>query len=82
MFTVQDSKTTLTEAEQIAWLQKEHAGVWFSAPDKEGYCVKIKVKDFTGGIRARSLGGAIANIEHLRQYRRDLETRHQSGSEK
>lgn len=61
-----DAPTTMTETEQIAWLQKEHAAVWFSKPDAEGYCVKIKVADSTGGIKGRSLGGAIANVERLR----------------
>jgi hypothetical protein len=56
----------MNEKQQIEWLARERATVWFG---KEG--VKVKVHDFHP-IEGKTLEHAISSIEMFRKDRRDL----------
>ena len=66
------SATALTEAEQLTWLQKNMATVWFGKHD-----VKIKVKDMATTI-GKDLREAIVNIERIRAERKAISEAYRS----
>ena len=54
-------------AAQLAWCQRENAGVWFWKNK-----ITLKVKDFKHAITAPSLQEAIAHVEAVRQERKEI----------